>query len=257
MDGLFPGSTVTAPDKRRDGSDAGSIHGRLVQRDELTAHERDALFGLLSTYFDGVEREAFERDLGGKNWTVLLEATDGALVGFTTLHVHRATFEDEPITVVYSGDTIVDKAAWRTPTLHRTWIDSVLRLGQSHGEGRLFWQLIVSGYRTYRLLPVFFRKFYPRHDTETPAQVQALMHTLSRDRFGDDYDPEAGVVRFTEGAHRLHRDVGGITAARLRNPHVRFFAERNPGHDDGDELVCITEICPENLTRAGVRMTRR
>ena len=40
----------------------------------------------------------------------------------------------------------------------------------------------------------------------------------------------------------------------MNDPHVAFFLKRNPGHGDGDELVCLTELSDDNLTRAGRRM---
>ncbi|MFH7029318.1 MAG: hypothetical protein ACHBN1_28975 [Heteroscytonema crispum UTEX LB 1556] len=46
----------------------------------------------------------------------------------------------------------------------------------------------------------------------------------------------------------------GIPQERLQDPHIQFFALHNPGHLQGDELVCLTEICEENLTPAGKRM---
>ena len=42
---------------------------------------------------------------------------------------------------------------------------------------------------------------------------------------------------------------------RMTDPHVKFFATRNPGHAHGDELVCLTELSSANLTAAGRRMT--
>ena len=38
------------------------------------------------------------------------------------------------------------------------------------------------------------------------------------------------------------------------DPHVAFFAARNPGHERGDELVCLCELGDDNLTPAGRRM---
>jgi hypothetical protein len=35
---------------------------------------------------------------------------------------------------------------------------------------------------------------------------------------------------------------------------VAFFLEKNPGHGQGDELVCLAEVSPTNLTRAGLRL---
>ena len=35
---------------------------------------------------------------------------------------------------------------------------------------------------------------------------------------------------------------------------MAFFVSKNPGHARGDELVCLTEAHPENLTRAGQKL---
>ncbi len=233
---------------------SSSIRGRLVPRAELTTVERASMYRLLESYFEGVEPRIFERDLEAKNWVILLEDDGAELRGFTTLHLYRDRFQDEPITVVFSGDTIVDRAAWNTPALHRSWIDAVSRLAHDEGEGRVWWLLIVSGFRTYRLLPVFFREFYPRHDRALSGDGARLAEQLARARFGAEYDPRSGVVRFADGAQRLRAEVAEVSEARARNTHVRFFLERNPGHLRGDELVCLCEISEQNLTAAGRRM---
>ncbi|MDJ0694121.1 hypothetical protein [Mastigocoleus sp. MO_188.B34] len=40
----------------------------------------------------------------------------------------------------------------------------------------------------------------------------------------------------------------------MTDPHIEFFDRMNPGHLNGDELVCLTEISETNLTPAGKRM---
>jgi hypothetical protein len=119
--------------------------------------------------------------------------------------------------------------------------------------GRCFWLLLTSGFRTYRFLPVFWREFFPRFDAPTPAATQRLLDQLARDRFGAQFDPRAGVVRFTR-PQPLRVGLEQVPAGRANDPHVAFFITRNPGHSRGDELVCLTELCPGNLTAAGRRM---
>ena len=53
---------------------------------------------------------------------------------------------------------------------------------------------------------------------------------------------------------RLRGPLGEIPASRRRNADVAFFIDRNPGHAQGDELVCLTKISETNLTPAGRRM---
>ncbi|MDB6121693.1 MAG: hypothetical protein JWQ71_686, partial [Pedosphaera sp.] len=162
-------------------------------------------------------------------------------------------FGGEPVSVVYSGDTIVAREAWGSPVLAQTWIASVNQLRIQYPRGRYYWLLLTSGFRTYRFLPVFWREFYPRFDAPTPGSVKCLLDQLATERFGSQYDPVAGLVRF-EKPQRLRGELVGISDARKLNPHVAFFLGQNPGHDLGDELVCLTELQESNLTAAGRRM---
>ena len=79
------------------------------------------------------------------------------------------------------------------------------------------------------------------------------MEALAQAKFSGRFDREAGVVR-PESAAPLRSGVADVTEKRLADPHVAFFVSANPGHARGDELVCLTELAPENLTPAGRRM---
>lgn len=229
------------------------MNGRLVSRGQLGAGELAEMFELFGRHFQQVSERRFREDLDDKNWVVWLTDDRGGLVGFSTLLLYRTHHEGEPLTIVYSGDTIVDPRAWRSPVLAKTWIDSVRSLHRAFGQGRLFWLLITSGFRTYRFLPTFWREFFPRHDRPTPGGVQHMIDHLAHHRFGCRYDPRTGVVRFAQ-PQVLSAILGGIPAARMRNPHAAFFARANPGHTEGDELVCLAELADHNLTPAGRRM---
>jgi len=230
--------------------------GRLVRRDDVREAERAAMFALLSAHFHGVERSTFDRDLDEKNW-VLLFADGHHLRGFTTLLAYEAAHDGEPISVIYSGDTIMARDGWKTATLPRSWITAVRVLRERYLRGnRLYWLLLTSGFRTYRLLPVFWREFYPRYGVPTPPDAQALLSRLASERFGACYWNEKGIVRFTS-PQVLRDELREVGPGRLSEPHVAFFMERNPGWCDGDELVCLTEISFDNLTPAGTRMWTR
>jgi hypothetical protein len=44
---------------------------------------------------------------------------------------------------------------------------------------------------------------------------------------------------------RWFAGLGGLAVLAV---YVAFFLSRNPGHAAGDELVCLTELSPANLT---------
>jgi hypothetical protein len=224
----------------------------LVARASLNGRQREEMFSLLTRHFDGVTRSQFERDLAEKDWVVELRTAE-RLVGFTTLRVTTSHFEREPITAIYSGDTIVAPEAWGTPALARAWIAGVNRIRATFPGQRCFWLLLTSGFRTYRFLPVFWREFYPRFDRPTPTGTHALLAQLAQEGYGSQFDSHTGVVRFPQ-PQCLRGPLAVVPEGRDQNPHVAFFLARNPGHGHGDELVCLTEICEANLTPAGRRM---
>ncbi len=230
------------------------MRGRLLRRSELSSRDEDLMFSLFRKHFEGVSREQFRRDLDQKNWIVLLDGDrEGSLEGFSSIHLYGARHKGAPLSVVFSGDTIVDRAAWGRSALAPFWIGAVNHLHRTEGKGRLYWFLLVSGYRTYRYLPIFWREFHPRHDAPTPPEVQELIDFLAAERFGALYRSDEGLVRLP-APQILREDLRGIPGRRNADPHVAFFARRNPGHERGDEMVCLTEIAWENLTAAGRRM---
>jgi hypothetical protein len=231
---------------------ASGIQFQLVPCADLTAAHQDAMFQLLAQHFDGVTPGQFNRDLSEKNLALLLRRGD-QLVGFSTLLAGATRFKDEPVNIIYSGDTIVTPEAWGTTALPRAWVAGVNALKATLPPGRCFWLLLTSGFRTYRFLPVFWREFFPRFDMATPPEIQSLLSQVAIERFGAQFNPGAGIVRFTH-PQRLRAGLQTIPPGREHDSHTAFFLERNPGHADGDELVCLSELCPENLTAAGQRM---
>jgi hypothetical protein len=231
-----------------------SIKTSYCPREQLDARQRVEMFGLLSRHFDGVTPAQFQKDLAEKNWVIRLEK-ESRLVGFSTLLVYETSFEGETVSVVCSGDTIVAPEAWNSPALARAWIGCVRELRERYPRGRYYWLLLTSGFRTYRFLPVFWREFFPRFDAATPPGQKRLADFLARQRFGDQYDPRTGTVRFGL-PQRLKNDLSVVPEHKAMDPHVAFFLRQNPGHALGDELVCLTELGDENLTAAGRRMVR-
>jgi hypothetical protein len=224
----------------------------LYPRESIRAEQRDEMFSLLARHFEGVTRDQFESDLAEKNW-VLEVRRDQHLLGFSTLLLREAEFQGQPITVVYSGDTIVAPEAWGSPILARSWIAAVNTLRAAFPNRPCYWLLLTSGFRTYRFLPVFWRSFYPRYNETTPPAVQQLMSELAREQYGSRYDATAGVVRFPQ-PQQLRGALAEIPRGRIANPHVAFFLKRNPAYRAGEELVCITQIDEANLSPAGRRM---
>jgi hypothetical protein len=234
-----------------------SVRGELAPVAAISAECRAAMFALLDRHFEGVTRRQFEEDLAGKNWVLLLRSAegDGAIVGFSTMAVYEAgPVEGMRLNVLCSGDTIVDPCAWGSASLPREWIAAVRRLRLQSAVHPWYWLLISSGLRTYRLLPTFWREFWPHPQATPRPQMQRLLEALASDRFEESFNASTGIVTF-QRPQVLRAHLAESAAQRARDdPYLEFFSRRNPGHARGDELVCLCELSDANLTRAGRRV---
>ncbi len=232
-----------------------NLTSQTIHRTKLLPAIIEEMFAVFRENFAQTSPEIFQRDLGGKDWVILLRDDQCRIQGFSTLALYETEFESQKMSVVYSGDTIIRHEYWGTPSLPSAWIKTVLEKS-ANMQQPLYWLLISSGYKTYRFLSVFYKTFYPHYACPTPRHIQSLIHHLAAQRFGDDYIPELGIVRFKVGATPLRDGVAEVTDERLHDPHVAHYIKINPHHDQGDELVCLTQVHPDNFTPAGRRMVR-
>ncbi len=232
------------------------MKGNIVKRRELDKSVQASMYGLFCQQFDGVSFDVFQRDLVQKNWVLLLHDDDNALCGFSSMDIYDIEVDGKPVSVVYSGDTVVNSETWSDSALSYYWMGAIDYLRRLYRKERLYWFLLVSGYRTYRFLPVYSQTFYPRFDEPTPDNIQSIMDTVARARFGANYDAESGIVRL-DAAAILKDGYRGIPENRLSDPHIAYFAECNPGHEQGDELVCFAILAEDELTRLGRRMWKK
>lgn len=231
------------------------LAGSLVPVAEVSASQRSAMFALMERYYAHVAEATFLADLREKDWVIMLRdpATD-ALCGFSTQMLLDVAVADAPRRILFSGDTIIDEHYRGDVALSHVWGNLVLSLIDRFPGRELYWFLICKGYKTYRFLPVFFHAFYPRVDVPTPAELQAILNACGRAKFGVAYDAVNGLVRGGFDKDRLRPGVADLTAERLRDPHIRFFAERNPRHSVGEELCCLAPLTRENFTPAAYRV---
>ncbi len=216
----------------------------------LTPREKQAMHGLMVEHYEAVSREQFDKDLSAKDEVLMLHDADGEMRGFTTLAWNPTGRMDEG-DILFSGDTIIDRGCWGTQELVRAFCR---RAGEWKAvSGRpLFWFLISKGHRTFLYLPLFARRFHP-HPEVVEGEWQDLAGRVAASMFGDCWKPAEGVIRFSASQGHLR---GELLAEREKNPWVRFFLQRNPGHANGEELVCLTEMDETNLRRGALAAFR-
>jgi hypothetical protein len=228
--------------------------GQLVRAAEITPSQRDEMFTLMQLYYEGIERAAFDADLDEKEWVIRIHDEEThELKGFSTQMLLEVEVSGRPILALFSGDTIVAQDARGERSLFQISGWFVRSLMSTYPAAELYWFLISKGYKTYRFLPLFFHEFYPRYDMPTPPAFAAVLDALGGFKLPTSYDPALGIVKAGPSSCRLRPGMADLTAERLRDPHVRFFSQRNPRHALGDELCCIAPLTLANFTPAAYR----
>jgi hypothetical protein len=162
---------------------------------DLGADEVDAMYALYDRYYGGGDATTFRADLAEKSHLVWLAECD-RLCGFSTLATQTFRTPAQEARAVFSGDTIIDHEYWGEQALARTFCRFAGALKAERPSQPLYWFLISKGYRTYRYLHAFARRYFPHPREATPPDVQACMDALGRARFGAAYRAELGIVRF-------------------------------------------------------------
>jgi hypothetical protein len=205
------------------------------------------MYNLYEQYYAGVDFITFKNDLSEKNYVLILHSDEAEIKGFSTLEIIQFDIEGLAARALFSGDTIIHHSHWGTQALSTAWCHLAGELKAEHPEMPLYWFLIVKGHRTYRYLPVFSHQFYPNYKMKTPASMQSIMDYLSHKKFAEAYQKELGTVCFKSSRGHLKEQWAEISPRHLKNPNVKYFMQLNPRYDQGEELVCLTELSEDNM----------
>jgi hypothetical protein len=228
------------------------LTNRIVTIKDLSPGDINIMYRLMNTYYDNIKRETFEKDLNAKKGALLVFDQEESLCGFTTYDLFHIRYENDVLHMLYSGDTVIREEYWghiETSRMFMLLVEKCLR----ECPGPLYWFLITKGIRTYRLLPLYFRAYFPTYQSDTPPFERELIAYLAEYKFGDHYKKDQGVIRFEDGGDCLKNEYANIAQNKLKNPHIRFFCDANPGYIAGDYLPCLAQIHLDNLTHKALR----
>ena len=233
------------------------LRTRVVPRASITPARADEMWALMNLCYEGSTRARFDADLAGKQHVILLETGAGALVGFSTVRMAEERHDGRPVDVVFSGDTVLHPEHWGGKALKLAFTRFVLGRRLRRPWRPLFWLLLSGGYKTYLLMMNNLPRAHPRHDRAAPDGWPAFLADLGARWFGAEYDHRAGIVRWAAQHYTVRRGIAPVDRATALHPHVAFFCARNPGHADGDELVCLGELRLRDLALVLVRLGLR
>jgi len=223
-----------------------TLQFELVAALSLQANDIERMFNLMTDHYDFVTRELFLRDLSGKSWVGLLKDRQNQIQGFTTFVINPQSCNAPDYNIVFSGDTIIARSYWGTSELVRGTAYTFGQMLAKHPDKKLYWYLMSKGHRTYLYLPLFFKRFYPSGDPQRLADLHNVADQCSKTFFPEAWSAKEGIVAFKEKHGQLKPELAQGAWQKQSNPHVQFFLERNPRFAQGEELICVTQLHPDN-----------
>jgi hypothetical protein len=228
-----------------------ALKGVTVARESLTESQCAQMLALMQVCYAGMSAERFANDLAEKQYVILLCARrTGELVGFSTVRLAEERVDGREVEVVFSGDTVIHPDYWGQKELQVRFASFLLVRKLRRPLRPLLWMLLSGGYKTYLLAVNHFPRTVPRHDWEAPPERSSFLRALATRWFGEQYDAARGTLRFASSHYRVRDGVAPIDREAAAHPHIAFFARHNPGHVEGEELVCLAEVRVGDLMRA-------
>lgn len=216
------------------------LKGKIQPISDFTKNDITVMYRLMSEFYDDTDEQVFLRDFYDKDYCLALYHDTEGLVGFTTQKLMELEIDGRKIHGIFSGDTIIHKSHWGDIELFKVWADFWFTYAEKYDE--FYWFLICKGYKTYRILPLFWTEFYPRHGQETPEHMQKIIDAYAQKLYPDEYDKSSGVIKYSHIKDKLKAGVADVGEHEMKNKDISFFCEKNPGYIAGNDLACIAKI---------------
>lgn len=223
------------------------LKGFIKSVNEYSEAEISAMYSLMAEFYDNTDEAVFRRDFFDKDYCLALYLENGLLVGFTTQKILEIDANGKKVNGIFSGDTIIHKDYWGDTELFKVWAKFWFKFAEKYDE--FYWFLICKGYKTYRIMPLFWKEFYPNYRKETPKYEQNIINAYSSTLYPDEYNPKTGVIEYKSIKDKLKNGVANVGEREIKNKDIAFFCKANPDYINGNDLACIAKIDKEKLKR--------
>jgi hypothetical protein len=217
--------------------------------DECSFDERVRCYQLMQFEFAGVNFENFTRDFDEKQYVMILTNDSEEIVGFSTLMEMDINLEGKIMKVIFSGDTTVLHEHRDSFGFGFELSKFFIRAIDLYPSHEVYYVLISKGWRTYRVLPFYFKEFFPCYERPIGLDEKSLINAFGYKKYPDNYVEETGLLCFKGETERLRPESLDASLPPRNNPHVNFFFKNNPSYLEGTELVCMAKVSHDNFTR--------
>lgn len=221
----------------------------------LTSHELDEIW---TFYRQFVERpkEPFQAGIRGTDDVFIGRENEGAPIrAFAAAKVLEVEWGGQTHGVLYNAWSAIDPSFRGGNIIQRAGMRMFLDYRLRHPFRPVYFAMMSSTYKSYLLMTRNFAECFPHRESTFRERERSICNIALRRIAGDDWDPDAGVVR----RHGALRYKEGVVAddGDHGDPDVAFYAKMNPGQHEGDSLACIAPLTTSNWARMGVKAARR
>jgi hypothetical protein len=228
----------------------------VVPTAAVSAPTWDEIWRLTQTFYD-TERDYAEGKLKEHQRTVLFRSGgQRALVGMVSMDVYPVVFRGRRLAGIYTSHVLLDERHRGHNLIQRVGLRTFLETRLRFPFRPIYWFFDTFSYKSYLLLPRNFREFWPRFDRQTPEREHALMNQLAAQAYGSAWRPAQGIVA-RSGRKRLRPETAPLEPKLAGTSDLEFYARANPGHADGDMLVCLCPLTAANWLSVGIRALKR
>ena len=167
---------------------------------------------------------------------------DGSLRGMMLLGVDHKVKGRTKYTLIRLGLSLFQNYYRGGPLLYLVGSYHVLKELIKHPRTPLYIAGKAFTYKSYMVLANSFKEFYPRYDSPTPAFEKGIIDEFGKGiaTAGEIYDEETCTLQRERSV--IKDFVAPISKEELENPHIRFFADQNPGWRRGHQFCVIARV---------------
>lgn len=220
----------------------------------LTSGELEEIWTLTERYVD-TPRQHYESKLLALPEVGLWRARGGELAGLVSLQVRPVVWEGRTRIIIFTSSVVADERFRGRNLVLKTGLRLLAREKLHRPFAPAYWFFDTFSYKSYLVLARNLGEFWPRRDRPTPPDIRGFIDKLASEHYGSDWSRDTGVVR-RSGYKQLRPETAPIDRKLRSDPDVSFFEAANPGHREGDMLVCLAPLTALNLFSA-IKRARR
>lgn len=223
------------------------LNTKIVKKKALTLDLLENLFKIFDQYYDNVSFKQFQKDIIEKTHCILL-FDNKKVVGFSTVFLGECS--KTGATILFSGDTILEKAYWGQKILQQAFYKMMWLACIKRPMKPVYWMLMSKGFKTYLLMRNNFPRSYPNVQQNVPdGAIFDSYNNYYSNKFGNHFSSKKNLLFFDESKGNLKSGIVPITQDERQHPEISFFLKKNPDFEKGNELACVCEIGFSDLLR--------